>query len=160
MAADKPEAMSSNPHSRLHMITAATPTLKVAILALLSLMLVSAFAKADIAPPFLHINVSYNGQPVNGTFYAEVLSCLNISSSTPHGFVPQLNVTQYNAHDACYWMYVGRGGGACKDGVCDFEFFESNLKVAFYLPSINKTYITNEATIEEFSRGYNTETDL
>lgn len=132
---------------------------KILVFALLGILFLPSFARADIAPPFLHLNVTYNGNPVNGTFYAEVLDCLNSTANyTQPTLIPQLNITRYDAAKACYWKYAGHGEGTCSNGICDFEFFNRDLKMAFYLPDLNRTFVTNEVVLQYLSAGYNTRT--
>jgi hypothetical protein len=109
----------------------------------------TAVANADIAPPRSVVNVLYNQQPINGTFYAVVLSCTNSSSFNTYGIpVNQLNVSQYDANMGCYWRYdysLTRGSMWCAGSVCSSEYPQRLFKIAFYLPDLNKTFITDMA---------------
>jgi hypothetical protein len=128
-----------------------------------SLLLFFALAivvKADIAAPTMVVNVTYNGTPVNGTFYSVILSCMNVSNANASGIsIGQLNISEYDPARNCYWMYNSfTSGGACADGTCSFEYFQpSDFKLAFYLPSLNKTFITNEINMSNFTTRYNAE---
>ena len=50
------------------------------LLPLIAVILLAGMARADIAPPPIAINATYNNGPINGTFYATALTCTNSSS--------------------------------------------------------------------------------
>ena len=130
---------------------------KAIMFSLLAFFAIAAVVKADTAPPMVTVYVTYNGNPINGTFYSIILSCMNSSNVyTSRIPIQQLNISEYDAAKGCYWEYYNRvWGGECADGICSFEYFPLyDFKMAFYLPSLNKTFITNEINISNFTTSY------
>lgn len=130
---------------------------RVIVFSLLALFALAAIAKADIAPPVIRVNVTYNGNPVNGTFQAFVLSCINASDANSIGIsAAQLNRSEYDPAMNCYWVYSNTtDGGMCGDGMCSFNYFPPyHFKMVFYLPSLNKSFTTDEINRSNFSTGY------
>jgi hypothetical protein len=130
---------------------------KCSFFSLLFLFALATTVKADIAPPLIAVNLTYAGGAINGTFYAAALSCMNNTGVNASGVtVPQLtNVSQYDASRGCYWRYNSSARAWCADSLCSFEFFpNSDFKMAFYLPSLNKTFITNAINVSNFTRDY------
>lgn len=119
---------------------------KLFVLFLFGLFVMTAVARADMALPPTIINVNYNGAPVSGNFSAVVLGCMNSSNITQYGLVKQLNISQYDSAKNCYWTYLMAVQGGCANSECRaYELFpNSGFKLAFYLPSLSKTFISNE----------------
>lgn len=125
---------------------------------LLTLFALSVMANADVAPPIITVNVTYNGGPVNATFYSTMLfTCTNSPNVSTSGIqVPQLRTSYYDAARGCYWTHDNLARDAvCTNGMCRFRFFpQSNFKMAFYLPSLNKIFVTNEVSISNFTTSF------
>jgi hypothetical protein len=124
--------------------------------ALLTLFLFAAVSNADIAPPTMHINVTYkgsSGMPVNGTFNVYPLVCAN-STNISNVTVPKLNLS-FDTASGCYWVPAEMSGATCESGWCDLYYFPTtSFKLAFYLPSLNKTFVTNETNQSSFGTTY------
>ena len=118
---------------------------------LVLLVLLASVVKADIAPPPIAVNVTYNNNPINGTFYATALTCTNSSSPGMSGLpVPQLNISYYDAANQCYW--TNYASETCEGSGCHFYIFSQPvLKMAFFLPDSNRLFITNEFNISSFN---------
>jgi hypothetical protein len=118
----------------------------VILFSLLAFSVLSCAVRADIAPPTMSVNVTYNGSPINGTFYSTALICTNSSGSGVPGQVPQLNISYYDPAKGCYWTNGNLAMSAsCAESACSFEYFSpSTFRMAFYLPGLNKTFITDE----------------
>lgn len=123
------------------------------VFSLVAFLAIATFAKADIAAPFATINVTYNGGVVNGNFSAVMLECVNssmvnnVTSSFNATEIPrQLNISEYDPAHGCYWIYSPAWWQSrCSDSACFSEYFPpSAFKMAFYIPSLNRTFITNE----------------
>jgi len=131
---------------------------KAIVFSLLALFALAAVVKADVAPPMVTVYVTYDNHSINGTFYSVVLYCVNSSNVSTFGVpVQQLNISEYDAAKGCYWEYYSHiWGGECANGTCSFEYFPfSDFKMAFYLPNLNRTFITNEINISNFTTSYN-----
>ena len=124
------------------------------LFSMVALFLLASVVKADIAPPMININVTYNGVPVNGTFNASVLVCIN-NSNASQVTIPNFSPS-YDAAKGCYWTFSEpMRGAACGDGWCSLYYFPSTaFKLAFYLPVVNKTFVTNEFNESNFSTEY------
>lgn len=119
---------------------------KVIMVSLFAILVLATVVKADIAPPPIAINVTYNGSPINGTFYATALICTNSSSPGMSGLpIPQLNISYYDAANQCYWTNDNFAMSAtCGNSWCHFYYFSPSIfKMAFFLPGQNRVFITN-----------------
>ncbi len=117
---------------------------KILSFSLLALLLLAAVVKADIAPPMINVNVTYAGMPINGTFNMSALICSNTSNVNTSISIP--NIAQsYDAAKKCYWVFSEEPGAMCEDSECTLYYLPSDtFKAVFYLPALNKTFITNE----------------
>jgi len=140
-------------------VTMTMNQIKAIMFSLLVLAALISVVRADIAAPMMVVNVTYEGTSVNGTFYAVTLSCANITTSANTSPVTagQLqNISEYNPLRNCYWMPNSLSmNGECANGQCDLYYFQpSDFKMAFYLPSLNRTFITNEANFSGYMNSY------
>jgi hypothetical protein len=126
----------------------ANPSKSIIVSLVFLFIALSIFAKADMALPPTIVNVKYNGVAVNGNFSAAMLTCSNNTNYTMQSITPQLNVSIYDTEKKCYWNYNDGDEAYCKNGVCEFYFFPSkDLRMVFYLPDVNRTFVTNEVSI-------------
>jgi hypothetical protein len=130
-----------------------------ALISLLAFIVLTTIAGADIGPPLspATVYITYNGTPIAGTFYSAMLYCTNSSSIDTYRLpVPQLNISEYDAAKGCYWIYdMFTYGGTCTDSFCNFTYSPDDLKMAVYLPALNKTFITNEINNTGLTKAYN-----
>lgn len=129
---------------------------KLLSFSLLTLFLLTTVVRADIAPPMININVTYDGLPVNGNFSASILTCANNSNASVYQvLIPNLSPS-YDAAKGCYWVFAEPvREAACEEGWCSLYYFPStDFKVAFYLPALNETFVTNEVNESNFSTEY------
>lgn len=135
------------------------PLFGIVLLSLFVLLALVAVVGADIAPEsHITLYVTYNGAPITGTFYATLLYCVNSTSVDTTGIlVPQLNVTEYDPLMGCYWQYDRYAwGGMCGGGMCNFtyEFVQDTFRAAFYLPALNKTFVSQDVSNSNFTGSY------
>lgn len=128
---------------------------KATLFSLLAFFSLVCAVRADVAPPMMFINVTYNGVPINGTFYSALLTCMNSSNSSAIGMtIQQLNASYYDPTKGCYWARNSEIG-TCMDGGCTIQYFsQSDLKAAFYLPGLNGTFVTNEVNASGVTTSY------
>lgn len=121
---------------------------------------------ADLGPkPTVDIDVLYNQKTVSSpTFQAKMLGCFEqefIQSETKYedDLIPQLNITEYDSLKKCYWHPARHAwGGECHDSSCHFEYFPpSEFKLAVFIPSLNKVFVTNEISRSNFNSHYEAE---
>ncbi len=124
----------------------------ILIILLLSLTVNSVLA--DIGPkPSLNIHIMLNGRTVpDKEFYAKILDCQNEDKFSDEGVIPQLRIVEYDPENNCYWTpQKWAWGGDCSNGTCHFTYFiPSKFRIAVYLPSQNKTYLSPEVRRKNF----------
>ena len=129
---------------------------RIILFSLIAFLALSVAVRADIAPPQISMNVTYEGYPVNGTFYADILTCSN-SSDINATQVPTLELNEsYDADKGCYWIFAeNMEEMTCEDSWCRFYYFpQADFKALFYLPDLNETFITNEIDGSNFAFSY------
>jgi len=126
------------------------------IFAFLIFSILPNFVFADLGPkPSADIHVTLNEQSVqDATFNAKMLICINEDKEyfPEDDLIPQLNISEYNPTNNCYWKPAEFAwGGNCKNGNCHFNYFlPSEFRLAVYLPSQDKVYLSAEVTRENF----------
>lgn len=125
------------------------------ILVLLMFSLLPSFVFADIGPkPSADILVTLNGQNVpDSSFNAKMLTCQKEESKFPaRDLIPQLNISEYDSANNCHWRPAQLAwGGNCQNSNCHFNYFlPSQFRLAVYLPSQDKVYLSAEVTRENF----------
>jgi hypothetical protein len=126
------------------------------LFSLLAVLVLAVVVKADVGPPMMNVDVTYNGFPVNGTFYSDILTCTN-SSNVSVDDVPTLQLNEsYDAAKGCYWAYDGSTRESlCSESRCQFYYFGlKDFKVVFYLPGIDALFISNEVNMSSFETQY------
>ncbi len=130
---------------------------KILILFTFILLLVSS-ASADLGPkPTVHFDVTYNGQPPqDGLFSAKMLACQDKDTPPSRDIIPQLNISQYDSQEDCYWMPAEFAwGGQCTSSTCKFTYFPPNeFKLAIYLESQDQVFISEKATRNDYNSNY------
>ncbi len=121
-------------------------------------------ASADLGPkPSVDINVFYNQQKITDTnFNAKMLWCRpegEKQSGMEDKTVPQLEINEYDSSKNCNWIPARlAGGGKCSNSSCNFGYMPPNdFKLAVFIPSINKVFITNEISRTNFNSIYKAE---
>lgn len=127
----------------------------ILILALLIFSLVPNLVSADTGPkPSVDIHVSLNGQNVpDSSFNAKMLTCQKEENQFPaRDLIPQLNISEYDSANNCYWQPAELvWGGNCQNSNCHFNYFlPSQFRLAVYLSSQDKVYLSAEVTRENF----------
>jgi len=121
---------------------------------------------ADLGPkPSVDIDVVYNQQNVPDTsFSAKMLSCVpqdfaQSESKYEEDLIPQLKINVYDSAKNCYWFPARLAwGGQCSNGSCHFGYMPpSEFRLAVYLPSLNKIFITNKISRTNFNSHYRAE---
>jgi len=120
---------------------------------------------ADLGPkPSVNIDVVYNQQAVPGlSFNARMLGCVSqeelrfIQNDTK--LIPQLKISEYDLSKNCYWAPVLYAwGGECSNSKCEFGYMPPNdFKLAVYVSSIDRVFITNEISRTNFNSHYKAE---
>jgi len=129
------------------------------ILASLIFSILPNFVFADIGPkPTVNINVLYNGNKISDSnFSAKMLMCTNQNWGNPQeDLIPQLNISEYDSAKNCYWKPAPlTWGGDCRESKCYFFYMPpSEFKLAVYIPSLNKVFISNEISRKNFNSYY------
>lgn len=124
-------------------------------------------ASADIGPkPSVNIDVVYNQQSIfDANFSAKMLSCVpqeltqSESKYLEEDLIPQLKINEYDSSKNCYWFPARLAwGGQCSNSSCHFGYIPpSEFKLAVFVPSINKVFITNEISRTNFNSHYRAE---
>lgn len=133
------------------------------ILVFITLFILINFVSADIGPkPTVEINISYMGKFVSDNlFYAEMLDCIKEENFyLKKQTLSELNISEYDSINNCYWIPAYFAwGGACKESMCSFGYSPPDeFKLAIYIPSLNKVFITNKISRKNFNSNY--EVDL
>ena len=132
------------------------------IILLLIAFVLLPLVSADLGPkPTVDIDVTYIGNKVSdNSFNAKMLGCNQDERLNPErDLIPQLNISEYDSSKSCYWKpaYLAWGGD-CKDSKCHFGYFPpQEFKLAVYVPSLNKVFISNEVSRTNFNSNYKLE---
>lgn len=120
---------------------------------------------ADLGPkPTANIKVYYQGQKISdASFFAKMLACgteneANIGLNASD-LISQLKTKEYDSVKDCYW-YPSRmsWGGDCKNSECFFNYFlPEEFKLAVFIPSLDKVFISNETLRENFDSQFKAE---
>lgn len=133
---------------------------------LLLILLASFFSIsfADIGPkPSVYFRIKFDGGAVQDeTFYAAMLGCYGNDSydiehlSNNTHIRPILRISEYDASKGCTWVPSWLAwGGECSNSRCFFDYFPpEDFRLAVYIPSINRTFITNEAVRSGYNDGF------
>lgn len=117
------------------------------------LLLLSSFVFAAV-PPSAQMHLTYNGQDISeGVFHAVLLGCQRIPAVHPPSPVPQLNISEYDSIKNCRWEQWNRPG-VCQDSNCQFWYAPHEFKLAVYLPSMDKIFLSAEVTNKEHKSVY------
>jgi hypothetical protein len=137
---------------------------KSVILVLLPLLLsiISSIVSADMGPkPNVDIDILYGGSLVSdASFNAVMLYCINDTKDyQDRHLIPQLNLSEYDSVKNCYWQPAFLAwGGDCKDSKCHFSYMPPReFKLAVYIPSLNKVFVTNEVSRANYNSNYRAE---
>ncbi|PIZ93138.1 hypothetical protein COX84_06120, partial [Candidatus Micrarchaeota archaeon CG_4_10_14_0_2_um_filter_49_7] len=97
-------------------------------------------------------------------FYAKMLECSKKPDALAEyndfsGFPNALNVTIYDSNKDCYWHPAQLAlGGKCADSRCNFNYFmPTDFRLAVFLPSTGRLYLSNELTRTEFDSYFQVE---
>jgi hypothetical protein len=116
---------------------------------LLALTAVNAEIKSSI-----DVHFTYNNQQIqDAVFYARILSCKGISVGGDT--IAQLNIEQYDASKMCFWRPdIKTIGGECGNSTCIFSDIPEEFKLAVFIPSLNKVFISPETGIKNIRSAY------
>lgn len=131
-------------------------------------VLIASMAFADIGPkPTALFEVTYNGQSVSDeSFRAKMLECGDSEDiSIYHDyylnetFPEQLRIEEYDASKGCTWIPAKVAwGGDCSDSHCHFSYFlPTDFKLAVYLPSQDKVFVSSEVHRTNFNSIFKTD---
>jgi hypothetical protein len=118
------------------------------------------FVSADSGPkPTVDIDVLYNGNKISdASFSAQMLGCADQDKyyHNPRNLIPQLNISEYDSVNNCYWLPAFLAwGGDCRDSKCHFSYMPpKEFKLAVYIPSLDKVFISNEISRTNFNSNY------
>lgn len=106
---------------------------------------------ADAGPKeSVNFVISYNNNSIpDDKFYAKMLGCIS-GDLTKYGIQDTANqlatIKQYDARKGCFWYPAWQAfGGNCSNSYCNFGYFPPHdFKLAVYLPSLNKVFISDE----------------
>jgi hypothetical protein len=112
------------------------------------------FVLADAPPPpDFRVYVNYEGKKISDEkFFAEVLKCGKEKSVADTSIIPQLLISEYDAAKSCYWE-PDFSADNCSQSQCEFHSKTGVFKIAIFLPSLNKTFVSN-AIDREYSGHY------
>ena len=113
-------------------------------------------ADAPPPPPFI-VYVNYEGKKISDqNFYAEALKCDKEKSNPDASIMPQFLISAYDAAKSCFWE-PNFSSDACAKSQCEFHWTLGEFKIAVYLPSLNKTFVSNAINREYLGHyGYKT----
>ena len=121
---------------------------------------------ADLGPkPNVDIDVIYNQQDISDpSFSAKMLSCgpedaAQKQPGSEEDLIPQLKISQYDSLKNCYWYPSWFAwGGQCSNSACNFGYMPPDeFKLAIFIPSLSKTFVTNEVSRTNFNSHYRVE---
>ncbi|MCX6713834.1 MAG: hypothetical protein NTV48_01895 [Candidatus Vogelbacteria bacterium] len=102
-------------------------------------------ADAPPPPPFT-VYINYNGQRVSDPkLQAEILRCDEQKILAKGSIAPKLLIAEYDAKNKCTWEPQNISN-RCSVGQCWFNWAMGEFKVAVYLPSVDKVFISNSLT--------------
>jgi hypothetical protein len=129
---------------------------RMILFSLIAVLVLAAVVKADVGPPMMNIDVTYNGSLINGTFYSDVLTCTNSSNVSVADVPTVLLNDSYDSAKGCYWAYDDLSRESlCSESRCQFYYFGfDEFKVVFYLPDMDAIFITNEVNMSNFETQY------
>ncbi|MBI4150129.1 hypothetical protein HY488_01865 [Candidatus Woesearchaeota archaeon] len=130
------------------------------VVSLLFVFLIPHFAYAAI-PPSAYLYVLYDGNEVSdAAFYGDFLVCEAKEYQSHQAIVPQLEINQYDAEKDCYWKppaWEYRWSN-CRKSKCDFfPIPYGKTRLALYIQSVDKVFITNEINADADKNEYNVE---
>lgn len=129
------------------------------LILLFSFSFIFNIAYADMSPKTsIEIEMTFEGQTISDeSFESELLGC---SRETRDGITPWINgklatVNIYDSEKDCYWQPIQAFGG-CHNSNCHFSYYNlpKEFKLAIYLPSQDKIYISNTANKNDFRATY------
>ena len=102
------------------------------------------FASADVRVLTTNIRVTLNGQEISDTFYIAFLGCLGKNEHRVENIIPQLNISEYDPANNCYWKPVL--WKRCKNPYCEtyVSIMGGVLRLAVYVPSQDKLYLSEK----------------
>ena len=140
---------------------------------------------ADIGPkPKTDINVVFNQQNIpDSDFSAVILQCrvvldyygqeksipeneeeidgqlTSLLSFSRSNLIPQLQIGEYDSIKNCYWVpAILTRGGECSNSSCHFYYsIPSKFKLAVFIPSLDKVFVTNEISRTNLNSLYRVE---
>ena len=129
------------------------------LLLVLTLVVLLGTLHADAAMPPTNVHVMYNGSDVSGVFYAAVLGCyrsdeLSGLKNTTQMRHSNLLIEEYDTSRNCTWYPSGRFESEvdCSNSVCEFYPFVSPFRLAVYIPSTGRTFLSGSAN--DFGGGF------
>lgn len=134
--------------------------LPIFLVGLFTILFLPGIVLADVGPKeIVNFALSINNQSIpDAKFYAKMFGCMS-GDLTKYGIqdtVSQLaTIKQYDPKKGCYWYPEWRAfGGNCSNNSCTFGYFPPHdFKLAVYLPSLNKVFISDEIKISTQFQG-------
>lgn len=133
-------------------------------LAILILPLFLNLVSADLGPkPTVDIEIFYEEKKISEEgVKAVMLECWTKTGYIPRDnetkshFEPLYSLSEYDPVKKCYWKPAEFAwGGDCQNSKCHFSYFPpSEFKLAVYIPSLNKIFISNEISRRNFHSTY------
>ncbi|MBI2675034.1 MAG: hypothetical protein HYX24_01140 [Candidatus Aenigmarchaeota archaeon] len=126
-------------------------------------LLLAAQAYADIGPKAtVDIYVNYNSGRINDNlFYARMLGCDTIVGLQPERIkdaiiAQKFGIKEFDPVKNCYWQPAALAwGGECRYSSCHFSYHPPSLfRLAVYVPSLEKTFISGEVERKNFHSNY------
>ena len=116
------------------------------LLSLFLLLFIPTLVYAAV-PPSAYFYVLYEGNKITDTeLSGEFLSCEDENYNPEREIISQLNISQYDSTNNCYWKpFKHSRGGYCETSTCDFFPIPSGkTRFAIYISSFDQFFITNE----------------
>jgi len=128
-------------------------------------LILSPLVSADFGPkPTIDTDVTYGGNKISDTSLPGItLECIKeLEEYSPGGrsLISQLNINEFDSSKNCYWKPSHSiGGQDCMDSKCQFWYYSppSEFKLAVFIPSLNKVFISNEVSRTNFNSNYKLE---
>lgn len=112
--------------------------------AIFSLAIYIAYAVPSFISEF---NVKYIGKEVaDDRFYSSILKCINQTTEFKNSFnKTQLDISEFDSKNNCWWKNINIDD-ECEKSKCKALFLspQDNFRLAIFIPSINKTFISSE----------------
>ena len=133
------------------------------LLVLIALIVISSqLALADVGPkPSADIHVKYNGNDVAEKFEAKMLVCIKEGSKSwevggEENLPNYFKIAEKDKVKDCTWRPARMAwGGNCQLSTCGFTYMlPKNFRVAVYLPSLNKVFISDSIVGNNFNAEY------